>query len=258
MSQKSQRSTIESGQRIDDVFHKWREHPKQLACWKALENICFLDRYLNGEFSMILHMDAGLKIDAVWPETLNRDRAAMLHLAIRISSENSDDSRTWREIEQEQMLVRNIQILKNVDNMPLPSFVRLCFIENELVELGAEGIYFNAMQRRFELLSRFAGGELSEIGLSVWNEPFGRAHPSEINGAVQVVKRIPENQGQIRRAILEVWDHVHQYLATGFSIKLDCGRVTVLYRDECTFKIGDVLLGPFDLQVGVSKKCAHG
>jgi hypothetical protein len=50
-------------QKLDAVKHKVAEARKQALCRNRLKDICLLKSYSDGEFSLVLYVEAGVKVD---------------------------------------------------------------------------------------------------------------------------------------------------------------------------------------------------
>jgi hypothetical protein len=248
-----QSSYLEALHAINDASDELREAAEQAQCWEALERACFFQSYCDGKSSLILNLDTSGTFDNVLSASAQGNPNSLIQMSIFISKRQVFDCAIRDEIEKQKMLIRDVQIVKDKNGAVLPSIVRLCFGYDEVKKWRTSGIYLNAMQGRFEFLFGGTDGKLGAISLTGRNMFSNDSSPRKIEGGMQVVQDIPNNQSQIKKSIVDLWDFVRD----SFIIFIDCGGVSILKRQKCDFQLRDVFIGPFDFLAGVSKECAH-
>lgn len=163
----------------------------------------------------------------------------------------------WIEPEKQEMFVRNIEIVKHPNGRVVPSVVRLYVAEDAIEQAFASGIYFNPMESVEDAFYSFPHREPGVARNFIGKVPANRAVPCEIQSASQVVNDISGDERQIEQGLFEIWELVYQRLCSSVWVMLDCGSVSVFLRDNSDLQFRDVLIGPINLQAGISKKCAH-
>ena len=206
---------------------------------------------------MILNLDASLEVDNVTP--LNAPcghGATSVRFTACISNRDSTDMPCRVKSEKEDMLVRDVDIVKRPSGGIVPTLVWLNLAHNALKERIASGIYLNPVKGSFDFLSGFPNRELGSVGKLVGETPANCGVPCEVHSGPQIVKGISDNQGQIIQTVSKVWDFMFQRLPAVRTV-LDCGSATIFEHVDSGVHIRDMFLGPLNLEPGVSIKCAH-
>ncbi|HEY6466853.1 MAG TPA: hypothetical protein VIY69_12720, partial [Candidatus Acidoferrales bacterium] len=160
------------------------------------------------------------------------------------------------ESESQQMLVRNVEIVKSPNYGVMPSFVRLNVGDDTIEQAFAPGIYFNATKGSFHTFSSFPHGEFRLIGDFVGQNSRNGAVPSEIHGSAEIMKGIPDNQRKLREGLLEFRELMYKRLAAIWAM-LDSHTVAVFVRQNSGIEVRDVFIGPFDFETGIPIECTH-
>lgn len=151
---------------------------------------------------------------------------------------------------QQQMFVSDVQIVQGAEGI-IPSLVRLDLVEDCGDDILARNLYLSTIDGRFHFLSRLANGKLDVVGRATCTADDFAGH--EIEGGSKVVQCIANDQGQ---AFGQWCDNAElQRVLTGSRIFLDAESVKVSLNEGVQFGIQlvDVLIGPFDLQLGSGK-----
>jgi hypothetical protein len=116
---------------------------------------------------------------------------------VRISCGDASDLSYRVEAENQQMFVGNIETVKRVDNVVVPSFVGLDFAHDTFKEPDALGVYLNPVKGSLDFLPPVPNWEFGIVRDFVGQESANCADPSEIQSTPEIVNRISSNQGQI-------------------------------------------------------------
>jgi hypothetical protein len=77
-----------------------------------------------------------------------------------------------------------------------------------------------------------------------------------VKSAIQIMDSIPDQQSDVSWG-LPIAKVVLDEFLSGVRVRLDGGGVGISQDLNSLLKVNDMLVGPINLQVGVSKKCAH-
>ena len=140
-------------QKIHDVENVLREARQNAEHRDAVVDTCFRQSYSDRKLPLILNCNSTLEIDSSRTGTLSCPRISPVRLTILISYDNPPNVSLRSTFEKQEMLVRNIEIVKGPDNRITPSGVSVVWLYggNHAIKQGfASGVYFNAVKDSFE------------------------------------------------------------------------------------------------------------
>ena len=229
------KSQLELLKKLHDVQNVLRERRKQVQYAEALKNTCFLDGYLKNELSLVLYLDVVMKGNDVGRCGLGAQSRAVDDIAICIFHDDPLNASVGPKSEQEEVFVRNIELVKGPDNAILPSLVRLHvgdFGQYRIEEGGAGGIYFNATESRFNFLPRLQHREFIEAGNSIGVISLNSSRPRVFQRDPEIMKSVSGDQGHIQESGFPSWNVVYQLLVSSLSIALNCCSLTFFEREN--------------------------
>lgn len=151
-------SYLESLQKLHALNDEASEHLKQDHYWKCFEDTCVLQAYSDGKLSLILNCDTRFEANDARSQVLKGERGTAPDTALFICRCDSANLAAARQPKREQMLIRNVEFVKNVkDARIIPSLVRLYVGENAIEERFASGVYLDTTKAVFNILSLFFG-----------------------------------------------------------------------------------------------------
>ncbi|MGB6484109.1 MAG: hypothetical protein WBE86_11550 [Candidatus Acidiferrales bacterium] len=230
---------------------------KQHSYAERLVNSCLFQSYLDGNISFILDIDVILEAEQHGCAGVKSGYCPTQSLAVTISNVHALNVGLGSEFKKQQMLVRDVEIVKHPYNGIVRSTEWLDFGHDAIKERFAPGIYFNAVKGSFDTLSRFPNGEFCGIGNLVGNNSADSAVPCKIKGGVQIMDGVSGDQGEFLQAGVNFWNLVLDRLNSSVRLTLDCHSVGIFERENSGVHIRDVFFGPFDFESGVPVKCAH-
>ena len=242
---------------LNDVVNVSRESRKQVQYRDSLKNICFLDDYRDGQLALILDFDLTAKGKHVGPGICEGHAVAVDNITAFILGNDSLDVSVRDQFEQQEVFVRNIELVKGPDNAVVPSLVWLNVGNNGLEEGGAGDIYFSPLQGTFNMRTRWERRKFGVVVKGGGNESFNCGYPGKVESGVKVVDSIAYDQRQFQQCMFESWEGVYQHLVASFRISLDCSQVSLFQRDDSCLKLIDMFIGPIDLQASISKTCSE-
>jgi hypothetical protein len=255
MRTKSQLDILQKLHDVEDVLGKCRQ---QSEYWNAFENICILDAYTNGQLSLIFHLDIVCKMNDASASPFGKPALSVPNLALCVSNINTVNEGCRDQFEQQEMFVRDVEIVKRLDNTKVPSVVRPYFGNNKLEECGTQGMYFNTLKATFDTLLSFPNWEPSMFGLGKVNAAsLTDGAPSKIESRMEIVNGISRDEGKLQEFFVKVWDFVLQLLNASIRVQLECGSILLFQKDICVLHVRDMFIGPIKLQSGMSKQCSH-
>ncbi len=255
MSAQSQESDIL--QQLDGVECEIAEARKQAVYRNRLKDTCLLQGYCDGKFSMILNLDAFLEVNNVAP--INAPcghRTTSVQFTVCISHRDSTDVPCRVKSEKEDMLVRDVDIVKCPSGRIVPSLVRLNLRHDAVEERFASGIYLNPVKGTLDFLSCFPNWELGSVGKLVRETSADCGVPREVHSGSQIVESITGDQGQVIQGVCEVGDFMFQRLSAVWAL-LDCHSASIFERDNSGVHVRDMFLGPLHLESSIPIKCTH-
>src|SRR6266404_4217653 len=254
MSAKSQSEILQKLHNIENILGEAR---KQVTYWEALENTCLLDGYCEGKLSLILYLNVLIKDNDIRGRGESKIARSANNVAVRLFHHNALNASSRRQFEEKQVLIRNIECVKSMENASLPSFVGLYVGYNDLEEGGATGLYFQPMKGVFDLLPGIPNRELIEVRDSSRNVFIESARPPIIEGCTEIVKGISDNQGQVQESIFMFRDIVYQALISSITVMLNCRSLSIYESENSILRISDMFIGPLNFQPSISKNCTH-
>lgn len=251
MCAKSQ-STREILQQIDRLNCEIAEARKQVAYGEMLKHTRFLQGYREGKFSLVLNLEARLEVNDVAAfDAICGVRASGVEFAALISHGHSSDMPSGTKFEKQDMLVRNIQIVKSPDNTVVPSFVWLNFGDDAIKECFTPGVYLNTVKGSFETLLCLPNWKLSTGRHLVGQASLHRAVPCEVESSMQIVEGIPNDQRQVIQSIPEIRKLMFERLSSIWAL-LDRSNAGIFERVNSGIHVRDMLIGPFHLESSIS------
>jgi hypothetical protein len=161
------------------------------------------------------------------------------------------------EWEEHPMLV-HIASLVDGPNGSISSLVGLYFIHEKVKECAAIDVYLSLYETTFKFIRRQENREfVSEVAA----KGFGRQSladfpPRMVKSAIQIMDSIPDQQSDVSWG-LPIAKVVLDEFLSGVRVRLDDGGVGISQDLNSLLKVNDVLIGPFDFEVGAPKLRAH-
>lgn len=244
--------------KLDDVESVIAEAVQQALYRKAAVSTCFLQSYREGKFSLIFDIDAAFKWDDILPlKSWALPRTASMQFTAFVSYGDSSYMSTWTKAEQQDMLVRNIEIVKCPGGANVPSVVRLNLQHDAVPQGWTPGVYVNTVKGGFDFLQRLSDWKLRLSGELVGKVPLNGPVPCEIHSGPGVVDRIPDHQREFVQSLPEVRNFMFQALTSVWTV-LDCSNAGVFERLNSGVHVRNMFLGPLSLEPSVPIRCAHG
>lgn len=255
---KSQRR-LEILHKLDNVASGLRELGENFSYLDAAVKAGIWHHYIKGQLALILNLNIRSERDDVGRTCTCWSAKSLKCFTAVILHNNAVDSGYRRQGEQNQMLVRNVEFVKSVeDGAVLPSFVRL-YVGDEQVEDGRirEGVYANPIDRTFKVFQRGMDRKLRMIAVKSVNMLSEQSNPSEIERGPKIVNSISSDQGDVIGVLAEV-EKVYEFLIASVSIHQNSGGAGFFQRANSPLQIRNVLIGPLDFQASFSERIGHG
>lgn len=240
-------------QKLNAVKHTIAEAVKQVEYGNALKITCLLDSYIEGKLSFIFKLHARLQPDDMRLVGLSMERNAIVNLTAFILYGESANSSNGLQSQQEDVLVRIVDVVKRPDQRILPSVVRLYIGHDDIEKIATPGVYFDAVKGIFYAFPSFANGEAVVVGDCPRSMQFESAGPRVIEDDSQIVNCIPGYQGQLQKAFGQFGMFMLNRFCASVAILVDCGDCVFFQRRNSGFQVRDMLIGPVNLQTGISK-----
>jgi hypothetical protein len=113
------------------------------------------------------------------------------------------------------------------------------------------------MEGCFNFFPSIADREFVEVRDSSRSVSLKSTSPRIIEGRAEIVKGISNNQGQVQESIFMFWEVMYKALVSCLTITLNCSRFSFYERQDGGIHISDMLIGPLNLESGISKNWAH-
>ncbi len=247
-------------QEFHDINDLSRKHLEQARYHERLENTCLLDGYMKGDLALIVNFNVTL-------EAVNMDigierKSSSKEFLTVLLYYDCIDSRVRGKFESQQMFVRDIEMVKDVQMSAVSrSLVGLYFGVHPVNEIRADAavgdMFFSVVQGRFDTMPFLMDGESQVASFNRWNSRQDKRGPCNIERGTEIVNRVSDNGRQSPQMLLKVWNLVYEALNSSLSIGLDCRSLTFFERDNSILHVNDVLIGPFNLQERIADNCTH-
>ena len=234
---------------LEDELRVKRERVRDFH--KISRQIVFSENYVEGNLALILDMKVlpqGDKEAATFadPLELMGDNVALL-----IFQNNSSDSDHMHQWNEQLVLIENIKAV-NCPDVVIPSRVWFYFGNNPFVEVGAGDIYLSLFERSCKFLCSPKNGELGKV-VRRNVEMTECCDPRKIKSGSEVVNSITNNQSQFSLNCGGIRQVVSNGALNSFVSDLEVvceGRsVSIGQCEDTLFKLRDVLVGPFNLEM---------
>jgi hypothetical protein len=245
--------------KLDNVANSLRELGENFRYLDAVVKAGIRQHYVKGQLALILNLNLRIEGDDVRRIGSCLNAKSFESFTGVILHNNVLDSGHWRQGEQNQMLVRDVELVKSVEECAvLPSFVRL-YIGDEQIEDGRirDGVYANPVERTFKVLQRSVDRKLSAFAVKSGDMLFEQSDPSEIERGSEIVNRISDDQSNVV-CIFSKLQRVYELLRSSVTIFLDRNTTTCLQRENCPLQVCDMLIGPLDLEASVPEEICEG
>jgi hypothetical protein len=245
-------------QSLDDMSSGFRKLSQIVHYRHALKqaNVDLVKHYINGELALILNCAIAREIEAVWPIATNGPRITgdrFPFLILHNNIPNIGSSCCWN---QEPVLVRNVQIVKDCDKDIPTGFVRFYVGDDPLKELRAKNVYFSALESIFYVFPGLPSGERGVTIKLGGRVPLDGAEVSVFECRPQIVNSVPNDEGHSNADFRQIGRRVLECLSTT-SIRLDAGNVGIWQGGNQPAQILNVFIGPFNFEPSRSESVNH-
>ena len=243
---------------LDEMFDGLRELRQNFSYFDMVVKSGIRQQYVKGQLSLVLNLEIRCEGNDVRRPSFSRSAVSSKYFTAIILHNNVVNSGSWPQTEKNQMLVRDVEFVKDVNNsVVLPSFVRL-YIGNEQVEDSRirPGVYVNPIERTFKVFRRRVDRKLSPVEIGSRDVILKHGNPSEIECGSKIVDCISDDQSDVIGVFGEL-QRVYKFIRASVVIFLDSNSTTFLQRENCSLQVCDMLIGPLDFEMSVFEKvCA--
>ena len=218
----------------DELVGKVRRHYVE-----ALQRCSFAESYAEFNLSVILKL--GTKFNDLSVEIRSSNgNIKSINRPVFVLQFNAANPSHRKHGNEEEMFIVNIESAEG-QNIHIPSLVRFHCIDDKVDERGQ---YFFSLQSGLKVFSRLLGKDRK---LAVIGNSWQHSAPRDIEGAVEIVNCIANNQGDICSEVA-ISKAVVEELFPRISIDVQAGAVSVRRGAESLVDIVDVIVGPLDLE----------
>jgi hypothetical protein len=148
----------------------------------------------------------------------------------------------------------------------MPSAVRAYLVEEEIREFGAKavdcrllGVVFGGLSEpTFKFFDGLAHRKFNAAFDSVIlkknrKHPLDRLEPGIVQSAIKVVNSVSHHKGKISQ-VGRVCELMYKSFCSEFRVNLYPSGITFMKHEDACFDVVDMLIGPFDFQLGISEE----
>jgi len=171
------------------------------------------------------------------------------HLAVFIDYSDAIDATSRKYGDKKPVFVSNVECVNGPDGT-IPSVARFYRVNHKAIELRADSMYFSLSKGTFHFIYGFSDWKLGPVINKRGSEFLNSLEPCVVQSAIEIVNGISEHEGNVveSRAVGKI---MSEYFSTSFRVNIDSSRVGCMQKNNPAFDVRDVLIGPFDLQVGI-------
>ena len=246
-------SDLETLQSLDDIDRDVRKR-SQIVHYRHLlkqSNIDIAKHYINGELALILDCAFQWKAGAVGTIASNEVRCVYgFDFPILIFHNNSPGVRSSRYWNEQQVLIRNVQVVKHLNETVSAECVRLYVGHDPVEKFRATNIYFSPVEKSFHIFPGLPNGKFGPLIKGVKGMPFDGTDVGVVDGGPQIVESVSDNQRHRRGELRHVGKCVDDILRSNWLVSLDSGSVTIPHRGDDSLQVRNVFIGPFNFESG--------
>jgi hypothetical protein len=230
---------------LHNARHELRQLMQRFDDSLTLENLSFVEDYIKGRLSLLCDLEIGLNRYHINLTALSYSKAKVKTITPIIFGVYPDKSNDIGNGDQQLMFVHDVKIVKSTQGF-IPSLVRLYRIDDKFYDGGVRSLYFSAVDGFYKFVSCVSKGEL-RLPVRCASSQGDNLTGHQVQGRMQVVDRISNNQGNLPRHIIGSFEL--KDILSILRVYLDVKTIEVRLEkcEENALKLIDVLIGPFDL-----------
>ncbi len=233
-----------------DCLHNARYELRQLMQrWDdrlALENLSFVEKYIEGRIALLCDFDVGrgsyqVKFSAMSDGNCSKVKGISAFVG-HINVSNRSNGNDW---DQQPMFVHDVQIVHGIQDI-IPSLVRLYRVNDKINDSRRRSLYFSTIDGCYKLIPVGLERKIDVSVGHVASQGYDFAG-HEVEGGAEIVNSITHYQGDFAGHIsggLKLED-IQSVLRIFLDVKSIEVRIEKGLKDG--IKLADVLIGPFDL-----------
>ena len=237
-------------------LHYLRDHARasgeRVLYSRSVGEYSLIDCYVKMQLSLIFHVQISGECDVVRKALRGAPCVAPMNGTGPVLQLDAADVSIMGEGNQEAMFVSLVENVNGPDGK-VTSVVRAYNVKHQSEKGVAGHVYFCPAQGGLKGLAGRIHGELGELAQGERSTAFDSLNPGIIEGAFEIVDRVPDPQSGFGENLISVLDIVNESLIRKLRVNLDSGNVTIWQVGEPFLQFTDVFVGPFDFCSGVAK-----
>jgi hypothetical protein len=230
---------------FNDAARRFNEAAERWDNRFRMHRDSLVKHYIDGRLSFVLEFVAGRESGGANLSAPSSDHvklANVLPIILYIHSDSGD----FKDGKQEHVLVPDIQLVKGVDDLPLPSLVGLQIGNYKIEQSGTEPFYFSIAKSGYYSLTGLPDWEARVIGNGSRRMMVKELVPSQVESSSEVVNSISDNGSKLEAEFL--LRSVIENQLPGLNIRIldESIKVGIDKGGNAAFNLRDVMFGPFN------------
>jgi hypothetical protein len=243
-SQESLKSLNHSENEVGVVLHR-------LRYVHEVTGLAIFDNYDGGKLSLLFDVQPRfIRDDVRRALKVCGTSVSVPRFAILIHDANAVNVPGGQDRNKQPMFISDVKVV-NGPNGLIPSIARLYLVEHKSKQIRGSSVYASLRHPSFKFFEDFANRELGPVINEGGNQSVDGLEPGIVEGAIQIMDSVPEQQGDIVEGG-SIAESVGEDFPSRFRININSSCVRFMQAGDSCVDIRDVLIGPFDLQTGIS------